>query len=97
MMIVPVAEKFVDYAYQCKQKAVQKGLRVKVDDSDMSFSKKIREAELKKIPYIAIVGEKEETDGTLSMRVYKTKQQFTDGCDTIINNLVTLYQTRSLD
>jgi threonyl-tRNA synthetase len=55
IQIVPVAEKFNDYAFGLKKDFTNSGLRVKVDSSSDSFSKKIRNAELDKIPYIVIV------------------------------------------
>jgi threonyl-tRNA synthetase len=51
-------------------------LRVKVDTTDDSFSKKIRNAELLKIPYILIVGEKEQNADTVSVREFKSKAQY---------------------
>lgn len=85
VQIVPVAEKFLSYAKQIKQQAQEKGLRVYVDDSDDSFSKKIRTAELMKVPYTLIVGEKEVLDNTVSIRVYKTKEQYILSTDEFIH------------
>jgi threonyl-tRNA synthetase len=56
---------------------VAKWYRAKVDISNDSFSKKIRNGEVEKIPYLFIVWEKEETDETISRRSYKTKEQGT--------------------
>jgi threonyl-tRNA synthetase len=50
--------------------------RVKVDDSNDSFSKKIRNAELMKIPYVLIVGEKEVEGKTVSVREFRSKKQY---------------------
>jgi len=55
VMIVPVAEVFNDYAESCRLQLQTSDLRTKIDLSDDSFSKKIRNAELLKIPYILIV------------------------------------------
>lgn len=77
MMIVPVADVFNDYAESCNQELRINNLRAKVDYSSDSFAKKIRNAELLKIPYILIVGEKEVSDNSVSVRVYKTKEQYT--------------------
>jgi threonyl-tRNA synthetase len=85
VQIVPVAEKFLSYAKQIKQQAQEKGLRVYLDDSDDSFSKKIRTAELMKVPYTLIVGEKEVLDNTVSIRVYKTKEQYILSTDEFIH------------
>jgi len=67
-----------------------------VDDSADSFSKKIRNAELMKVPYIVIVGEKEESDSTVSVRVYKTKEQLTMKVDEFVNEKVRENEERSL-
>jgi threonyl-tRNA synthetase len=77
MMIVPVADVFNDYAFALNSQFKSHDLRSRVDESSDSFAKKIRNAELLKIPYILIVGEKEQSDNSVSVRVYKTKEQYT--------------------
>ncbi len=52
-------------------------MRVEVDDSNESLGKKIRGAELRKIPYMLVVGDKEAAEGTVAARNYKTKEQET--------------------
>ena len=68
--IIPVSEKFVDYAESVKKQCEEKGLRVEVDDRPEKMGYKIREAEVKKIPYMAIVGEKEAATGEISVRCH---------------------------
>ena len=68
MQIVPVADKFDDYAYKIRSQLNNAGFRVRVDTSDDSFSKKIRNAEIMKVPYMLIVGENEQGAGTVSVR-----------------------------
>ncbi|MBQ9553560.1 hypothetical protein IJU97_00965 [bacterium] len=53
--IVPVADKFNDYAYELAAQMRKQDFRVKVDDTNDSFSKKIRNSELMKVPYTLIV------------------------------------------
>ena len=77
MMIVPVADVFNDYAFALNSQFKSHDLRSRVDEGSDSFAKKIRNAELLKIPYILIVGEKEQSDNSVSVRVYKTKEQYT--------------------
>jgi threonyl-tRNA synthetase len=77
MMIVPVADVFNDYAFALNSQFKSHDLRSRVDESSDSFAKKIRNAELLKIPYILIIGEKEVSDNSVSVRVYKTKEQYT--------------------
>lgn len=96
IQIVPVAEKFQSYAQQVATAMRLQGLRVQVDTTDDSFSKKIRNAELQKIPYTVIVGEKEETTQTLSIREYKTKQQYETWTDEFISKCRDNIKNRAL-
>jgi threonyl-tRNA synthetase len=73
--ILPLSDKFNDYAFKAAEEFKKAGIRVKVDDSNESLGKKIRKAEMYKIPYMAVVGEKESGSGTLSVRDYATKKQ----------------------
>lgn len=95
-MIIPVADKFLDYAYDLKTKGQPEGLRIKIDDSSDSFSKKIRNAELDKIPYILIVGEKEVAENSVSVRVYKTKEQYTVSSEEFLTQITKEYTERTL-
>lgn len=76
--IVPVSEAFVDYAEDVFVEMKKHGIRVKLDDSSDSLSKKIRNAETAHINYILVVGEQEKNSGTLAVRNYKTKEQTTE-------------------
>ncbi|HMT00864.1 MAG TPA: threonine--tRNA ligase [Candidatus Absconditabacterales bacterium] len=96
IQIVPVAEKFNDYAFSLQKKLKSDGLRVKTDDSTDSFSKKIRNAELEKIPYIVIVGEKEETENTVSVREFRSKKQYEMGVEEFGRERVKEYVGRVL-
>ncbi|MFZ5981981.1 MAG: threonine--tRNA ligase [Patescibacteria group bacterium] len=66
--IVPVSEKFKDYATSVFQNLSSSGIRVEIDDSDESLGKRIRNAEKQKIPYILVVGEKEMNEKTVAVR-----------------------------
>ena len=94
--IVPVAEKFIDYANQVASIMKQEWFRASVDAGDDSFSKKIRNAEIEKIPYIIIVGEKEESTKTLSIREYKTKNQYETDITEFVDKCLGEVKTRSL-
>jgi threonyl-tRNA synthetase len=66
--ILPVSDKFVEYAYQVKQLLEADDLRGSVDDRNETIGRKIRDNELKKIPFLLIVGEKESEAGTVAVR-----------------------------
>ncbi len=73
--IVPVGEAFMEYAEDVFVEMKKHGIRVKLDDSSDSLSKKIRNAETAHVNYILVVGEQEKNSGTLAVRNYKTKEQ----------------------
>jgi threonyl-tRNA synthetase len=96
VQIIPVADKFVWYAQKLHEKLYAKHLRSLVDDGSDSFSKKIRNAELMKVPYIVIVGEEEETNNTVSIRVFKTKEQSVVSIEEFVAQMEKEYAERSL-
>jgi threonyl-tRNA synthetase len=66
--ILPVSDKYVEYAQQVQQQLAVDDLRGIVDDRNETIGRKIRDNELKRIPYLLIVGEKEAEAGTVSVR-----------------------------
>ncbi|MDD6701118.1 MAG: threonine--tRNA ligase [Lepagella sp.] len=67
-VILPISEKYNDYAYEVAKTLEQKDVRAVVDDRNEKIGKKIRDNELKRIPYMLIVGEKEVEESTVSVR-----------------------------
>jgi len=94
IQLVPVASNFVDYANQIVVKLKSQWLRASIDDSDNSFSKKIRNAELMKVPYIVIVWEKEESTQTLSIREFRSKKQYEIWTDEFLKKCLEEYKNR---
>ena len=66
--IVPVSEKYEDYAKKVCDLLNNSDIRAAVDDRNETLGKRIRESELKRIPFLVIVGEKEMNEGTVSVR-----------------------------
>ena len=66
--ILPISEKFVEYANRVKRYFDSVGVRSTVDERNEKIGRKIRDNELKRIPYMLIVGEKEEAEGLVSVR-----------------------------
>ncbi len=66
--ILPISEKFNDYAQKVRQYFDKQGVRALVDDRNEKIGRKIRDNELKRVPYMVIVGEKESAEGLVSMR-----------------------------
>ena len=66
--ILPISEKYNDYAQKVRQYFDKQGVRALVDDRNEKIGRKIRDNELKRVPYMVIVGEKESAEGLVSMR-----------------------------
>ena len=66
--IVPVSEKYADYAKKVCDLLNNSDIRASVDDRNETLGKRIRESELKRIPFLVIVGEKEQAEGLVSVR-----------------------------
>ena len=68
VVVMPISEKFNDYAAKVAHELKQKDIRAVVDDRNEKIGRKIRDNELKKIPYMLIVGEKEAENNEVSVR-----------------------------
>ncbi len=67
-VVLPISDKYNDYAKQVADALNAKDVRVEVDYRGEKIGKKIRDAEVQKIPFMIVVGEKEQADGTISVR-----------------------------
>jgi threonyl-tRNA synthetase len=66
--ILPISDKFMDFAQAVKKELKSAGVRVSIDDRNEKIGKKIRDTELQRVPYMLVVGEKEVTEGRVSIR-----------------------------
>src|SRR5690606_25556818 len=66
--VLPISDKFQDYALQVTNKLKQAGIRAELDDRNEKIGKKIRDTELLKVPYMLVIGEKEMTEGKVAVR-----------------------------
>ncbi len=71
LRLVPIADRHLEYAERLRARFADAGLRAQVDASGERMNAKVRDAELYKVPYIVIVGDKEEQGGTVSFRSRK--------------------------
>lgn len=69
--LMPIADRHADYAYDLKKKLEAVGIRCEVDDRAENVKRKIRDAQLEKIPYMLVMGDKEIESGTVSVRSRK--------------------------
>ncbi len=68
VQIIPVSQKFNDYGEKIKKQLFEQDIRAELNNNDDTLGRKIREGELQKIPYLLIVGEKEQKNKTVSVR-----------------------------
>jgi threonyl-tRNA synthetase len=67
-IVLPLADRHVTYAQSVRQRLAEAGLRVQVDERQEKIGYKIREAQLQKVPYMLVVGDKEAADGSVAVR-----------------------------
>jgi threonyl-tRNA synthetase len=67
-ILLPIADRHLEYAESVRQRLAAAGLRVTVDGRQEKIGYKIREAQLQKVPYMLVIGDREASDGTLSVR-----------------------------
>jgi threonyl-tRNA synthetase len=70
-IVLPVSDRFNDYAAAVRDSVAGEGARVELDSRSESVGRKIREAELRKIPYMLVVGEREQQDEAVSVREHR--------------------------
>jgi threonyl-tRNA synthetase len=68
VVLLPISDKYIDYAMALYGRLKNDGYRVEIDSRIESLNKKIRNAEMQKIPYMIIIGEKEAAAGTVTIR-----------------------------
>lgn len=85
--ILPITDNQHEYAFNLKEKLVEKGIRVEVDDRNEKTGYKIREAQLQKIPYMLVVGEKEASSNTVAVRSREDGDIGTESIDEFIAKL----------
>jgi len=88
VIVLPISEKYVDYAKKVAHVLDNSEIRALVDERNEKTGKKIRDAELMKVPYMLIVGEKEEADGSVSVRKHGQGDLGTFAMDDFIAHIV---------
>lgn len=96
VIVVPVGEKFNDYAEKVLKSLKDADIRAEIDLSTDGLNKKVRNAEQARINYILVVGEKEEATNGVAVRNYKTKEQTEISLEEAIKNLTSEISTKAL-
>ncbi|QQK07717.1 threonine--tRNA ligase [Miniphocaeibacter halophilus] len=94
--ILPISDKFNEKAYELKEKLMENGIRAQVDNRSEKIGFKIREAQLLKIPYSLILGEKEINENKVSVRKRDLGDQGSIDTDEFIKNIVEEIKTKRI-
>lgn len=86
-IVLPLSEKYSDYANEVFKTITEAGIRVEIDERSEKLGYKIREAELKKIPYLIIIGEKEQATNEVSLRIHGEGDKGSFKLDYLINQI----------
>ncbi len=97
VMLVPISENQSDYAHEVCDKLVKLGIRAEVDDRNEKMGYRIREAQLQKIPYMLVLGEKEKESGAVAVRNRKKGDLGVMSQDEFVNKLLTEISDKSDD
>ncbi len=85
--VLPISNKFNEYSESIKKKLSENGIRVEMDYRDEKIGYKIREARNERIPYIIVVGEKDEKENTISLRSRKNGDEGTFKLESLIERI----------
>jgi threonyl-tRNA synthetase len=86
--ILPISDKFMDYAESVKKQLRAKGIRVEIDDRSEKIGRKIRDTEIAKVPYMFIIGEKEMNENAVSLRIQGKGDQGSVNVQELIDQMV---------
>lgn len=86
--ILPISDKFMDYAQKVWQQLRKHDIRVSIDERSEKIGKKIRDAELMKTPYMLVIGEKEVESEQVAVRKHKHGDQGSMDVDVFIENII---------
>lgn len=93
--VMPITEQFNDYAQSIVKRLQNAGIRVEFDDRNEKVGYKIRQAQMEKTPYMLVVGEKEQTDGNISVRSGKEGELGVFDTDDFIKKLKEEIETKA--
>lgn len=94
--LLPIADRHLDYLYNVKKALEAKGVRCEIDDRSEKMGFKIRAAQLEKVPYMIIAGDKDIENGTISVRSRKDGEQGAMTLDEFVENIMEEIETKVL-
>jgi threonyl-tRNA synthetase len=94
-IVLPITDRHLEYARKVKDRLVAEGLRATLDDRSEKVNLKIRDAQLQKIPYMLVVGDREAENNTVSVRNRKHADQGSQTVDEFLGNIRKLIETKA--
>lgn len=94
--LLPIADRHLDYLYDIKKKLEAEGIRCEIDDRSEKIGFKIRAAQLEKVPYMLIAGDKDIENGTVSVRSRKNGEQGAEDIDTFLAKILEEIKAKAL-
>jgi threonyl-tRNA synthetase len=94
-IVLPITDRHLEYARKVKDRLVAEGLRATLDDRSEKVNLKIRDAQLQKIPYMLVVGDREAENNTVSVRNRKHADQGSQTLDEFLANIRKLIDTKA--
>ncbi len=95
-VVMPITDRQLEYAQKLEKQLAEAGVRVHLDDRKEKVNLKIREAQLQKVPYMLVVGDREAQEGTVSVRNRKHGDQGARTVDQFIADLQALVETKAV-
>lgn len=96
VVLVPIADRHIDYAQSVSARLRREGIRCKIDDGSARMTAKIREWEMQKIPFIVVIGDKEAADKSLSPRMRGGQQQASCSLESFVERLCNNIQAKAI-
>jgi threonyl-tRNA synthetase len=94
-LVLPIADRHVEYGQSVVERMRSAGLRVELDDRDESVGRKIRDGELRKIPYMLVVGDREQEAGEVGVREHRHGDRGSEPLEPVIERLSREVESRS--
>ena len=85
--LLPIADRHVAYCGKVQERMRQAGIRADIDDKALTMNKKVRNAQLEQVPYILVVGDAEEKNGTVNVRTRENEVQGEKRVDSLLSEL----------
>ena len=95
MKLLPIADRHLDYLKEVKQKLAEAGIRAEIDDRSEKIGYKIREAQLEKVPYMLVAGDKDIENHVVSVRSRKDGDLGAKSLDEVISSLLEEIRTKA--